>query len=142
MAKMKVLPHEKLGITFAELGALLGTLSMLENEVIHHVKPRSINKVLTSGKHVFNMNIWLKKYDCGTASCVGGTMNLITGKDPEFGDGNRGHACPLNVLFFPNRGKRIIGDYSHITVPQTIKTIKHFLATGKVDWSHVRKSPR
>ena len=54
MAKMKILPHEKLGITFAELGALLGTLSMLENGVV--VKTNNICAV--PGKHLFNMDQW------------------------------------------------------------------------------------
>ena len=138
MAKMKVLPHEKLGISFAELGALLGTLSMLENGVVVGTKKLSA----VPGKHLFNMDKWEDTDACGTVACIGGHMQYILGKRPPsfYWDAVTDTSAAEAVnrrreLFFPLG----MSSFSHITVDQAIVAIKHFLATGKADWSHVKR---
>lgn len=46
----------------------------------------------------------------------------------------------LEMLFIPsqwNTDEHVIKPYSNITPKEALKTIKKFLKTGKVDWSHI-----
>lgn len=61
--------HEKLGITFAEFGALLGTKALLEQNML---KYQDYNRLarngfayidVVPGEHVFNMNIACKGFE-------------------------------------------------------------------------------
>ena len=123
MAKKKQL-HEKLGITFAELGALLGTKAMLEtavvagtNECMYDDDRDSV--LMAAGIHVFDMNTAARTHACGSVSCIGGTMGLIMGKTPvaattyvgcaemqhnfyyRYLQGTVLHSPSLHPLFFP-----------------------------------------
>lgn len=134
--------HETLGITFAELGALLGTRELLKADMLEH-DPRHVTK---PGTHEFDMNTACKPNgECGTVSCIGGTMALIMGKN--IGEADLyvrdtstevvgGKSPALGKLFYPGRDG-YSGDWSAITPAQAIAAIDNFLAGGHPRWMEV-----
>lgn len=144
---MKVLPHTKLGITFIELGALLGTHALMTSKVIHH-DPKADNGPIPTDDHTFNMGISCRTQGCGSVSCIGGTMGLIMGMNQHdasryvnytkdggiytLTDNERHHSPRLKTLFMPH----IIDSdcWPLLSTRVVLKVIEHFLATGRVAW--------
>lgn len=133
--RRKILSHTKLGIEFAELGALLGVLKMLETGVLGFAKPVKDKfdglelPVTPSDKHLFNMATKVRSNECGTIGCIGGNMALILGKSPI---GYVGEGGVLGPLFFPSGY-----EFSTVEPKQAIKAIYNFLATGKPKWEKI-----
>lgn len=140
---MKYRSHEKLGISFAEYGALLGTRAMLAAKVIEH------GTQLQPNKHLFDMGTACTMERCGSVTCIGGTMGLIMFDSPTkaqefvdaaFCDVHAVRAAPPSIwseLFFPGivslgqKGKwkgRYTLNYERITPKQAILAIDNFLS--------------
>ena len=125
--------HEKRHITFAELGALLGTRQLLASgELV-----QSRNLQLKLGVHEFHMAEACKAADCGSITCIGGTMALIMGmnqSDAKLYVGNevrRGHHSPsLQSLFFQPTNV----EWSDVNEPIAVQAIDSWLKTGRVNW--------
>jgi len=123
--------HSKLKISFAELGALLGTRAMLANKVI--VDAKGINEP-QKNKHSFNMGAVCNVARCGSVACIGGTMGQIMGIDAfSYVLRKDTLGAPISNLFFPPQKY----DFSKITPAQAIKAIDNFLATGNPLWSKI-----
>lgn len=136
MAQNKHL-HEKLGISFAELGALLGTRTLIERGLLTHLHP--FDFFADDRGHYINMGVTCKQNKhCGSVHCIGGTMALLMGMDPhtandyvaekEFGSRTKG----LSALFYPKDF-----DYDRITPKQMIAAIDNYLKDGKPRWDTI-----
>jgi hypothetical protein len=123
--------HEKRGISFAELGALLGVRTLLANGLLAHVPYRNHGR---SG-HRFNMAVACSTNDqCGSVQCIGGAMGVIMGYDKDGAVRYVENASGgLSKLFFPPQDYR----YVAIEPKQAIKAIDNFLKVGKPLWEKV-----
>ena len=141
MAKKYKSEHERLGITFAEFGALLGTEAMLREHNLQHTPVRCAQD---KHSHKFNMGMACDFNGCGTVSCIGGTMALIMGMNTSenvcyyvgarLGEGR--HSPALKPLFFPNvRGI----EWDAITPAQALKAIANFKKDRKPCWKQIIK---
>ena len=122
----KLLSHEELGISFAEYGALIATRTMLACGVLVH------GKTVVPHEHHFNMAVLCKVGgNCGTLSCIGGTMALIMGYDQrraaDYIVRSKGE---LENLFFPSRPL-----YRDLTTKQALAAIDNYLTTGQAQWN-------
>ncbi len=130
--KAKILSHTELNITFAELGALLGTRAMLKHKVLVHEPERFPD----DDKHIFNMDVSCRTEDCGSVACIGGTMAMIMGRDDWNARQYVSHANgALRRLFFPMEG--VLNNFSKITPKQSIQAIDNFLTTGEPNWQAI-----
>jgi hypothetical protein len=125
--------HRKLGISFAELGALLGTRELLKAEALKHAgDPDYVYEKPPDDEHHFNMNVSISKKGCGTVSCIGGTMALIMGKHENdvnaYVHGKKGR---LHDLFYPNG---INCRWEAIPPEIAVEAIDRFLAGKRIDW--------
>lgn len=134
--------HEKRGVTFAELGALLGTRALLTMKGMTHTRACSV----PGGKHTFRMDIGAQTDNlCGTASCIGGTMGLIlfTGAVDRASrfvaevDGSR-PPSPFQDLFYPHVVYHSM--WYEITPQHAVAAIDNWLKTGKPRWEKVLPS--
>ena len=128
------LSHDKLGITFAEHGALIGTRYMLAAGILKHT-PHMLG-VDHGNKHGFNMGVCCDVVGCGSVSCIGGTMAMIMGmreriRATHYVSYARGE---LGKLFY--RGYQNVNMHN-ITVEQSIRAIDNFLTTGRAQWHKV-----
>lgn len=124
--------HEALGISFAELGALLGTRELLKRGWITHVKDDP-NGGPRDGAHEFHMAIPCSGGNCGSISCIGGTMGLLMGMDE--GDatryvGEQDRHSVWHALFFPPNHL----DWNKATPAKAVKAIDNFIKLGKPKW--------
>lgn len=145
MKVMKVLPHEKLGITFDTLLAFLGIHAALKNGVM---RARGITEVAkVKGDHLFDMSCIKNNYSsCGSIGCIGGYTYPLAKESLRTYDARKGWMTKdrdtfmsdpvLKPLFYPMlEDKRYkIDDWGAIPTTATIKTMEHFFATGKVAW--------
>jgi len=139
---MKILDHEKLGISFVELGALLGTRAMLEFKVLEDGKEL---EVPNKKSHLFNMTQICKTAGCGSIACIGGTMAMIMGLEPT--SYVRNAEGELKQLFYPHyRTGKLEGielySWGRIKPAEAIKVIDRFLRTGKAEWQKVLGAKR
>lgn len=114
------------GITFQELGALLGTREML------------VRKILSGqGERVFDMSTACDTHglSCGTASCIGGTMAMLMGVSPLDYVREEKQSPHLRSLFFPP----IEYGWNTITAKQGIAAIDNWLKTGDPKWEKILK---
>lgn len=140
--------HANLPITFAELGALLGTEQMMKHRMIVHAGPdkEGYSPYPHDDAHEFNMDVTCKVSGCASVGCIGGTMALIMGLNSSKADyyvrsstvgqyykDYIAHSPALTSLFFPPRGY----DYKKITLPVALKAIKQFRETGTVNWRKI-----
>lgn len=135
------LSHEKLKITFAEYGALLGVLTMLKAGILVDAQGRDRPK---EKLHLFNMSVPLRSQDCGTVGCIGGHMALILGKqnadDAHYYVHGAGRSVALHPLFFPAEiGCHKYKSWSEIPIPVTVAAIENFLYTGEPRWRDADK---
>lgn len=139
---MQVLSHEKLGITFQELGALLGFHAMLKYGVASwhsydattdYSDSDAAMMLTRQGQHLFNMGQICKfTAHCGSLGCIGGHMALLMGVHPrQYTDVDRSPI--LDKLFYPPHP--VDFNYNEITAEDAVGVIECFLATGHVDWS-------
>ena len=146
--------HEKRDITFQEYGALLGTRAMLAAKAL---KPDRRNTFINvaPGEHRFNMCTKGKASQCGTVSCIGGTMAFLMGKDPTryvddynprsrvigtnlFARDPRACSVSLIPLFYPT-GVGEPPTWTWITPEVAVKAIDNWLRTGKAGWKALKK---
>ena len=130
MAKKAIKNHERLDLSFAEFGALLGARTLLATgALVHGTKP--------DGKiHAFDMGFACRTKDCGSVACIGGTMAQIMGMNDDDAVSyvaDKEAYDPIGKLFYPP--DNII--YETITPRQAIKAIDNFLATGKPLWNKI-----
>lgn len=127
--------HDRLHLTFAELGALLATREMLVRGLLVHEEIPDV----VPGQHTFNMSVPCRQEDCGTVTCIGGTMALIMGCPPgTYVDCSPPH---LRALFYPEPVFQAgVKSYRDITVKQSIMAIDNFLLYGKPRWLDVVKA--
>ena len=129
MAKKHIKSHEKLGISFAEYGALLGTRAMLANKALTYVYVREndmgeydYEEKLDENRHKFTMGCILESKGCGTVGCIGGHMGLILGK-AHIDDYTADTDNVLNALFYPPHRY----NYDKITADYAVKAIDRFM---------------
>lgn len=126
--------HEKRGVTFQELGALLGVRGLLALKLVTHAK----TSMPSPGKHQMSMNVACKTNgDCGSVGCIGGTMAFLMGKSSSGATwyvglrGRIGEASPaFQELFFPKG----IEDWDTITTEHMLKAIDNWLGNGHPRW--------
>jgi hypothetical protein len=110
----------------------------------------SERKLRRAGVHQFDMTTWISAaYDescnkCGTAACIGGTASILF--NVRAGDylsysvaAYLGLTVPQSdKLFRPWNARQRLPKgtryWSKVTGKQAAKTIRHFVATGEVDW--------
>lgn len=139
---MKKHLHEKLKITFQELGALLGTRAMLDTQLLPKTPKNHVSQYnLPDNRHEFNMNYaCIRGGECGTVSCIGGTMALIMGEDPDDYVGKYGHGSiggVFRTLFYPEVRGETLHSFATITAKQGVKAIDNFLQCGTPRWERV-----
>lgn len=148
--KRKGYDHEKLGITFQELGALLGTRALLASGTLTHValgvKSYCSKAVVDPSEHDFTMRYALQQNGCGTMGCIGGTMAMIMSNtdlsacsyvenggfpstEETRGDGRYG---AMRELFYPPVGNDF--NWDRITPDVAVRAIDLFLAGKAINW--------
>ncbi len=121
-----------LGLTDEQHSALIKTLALMDAGKLVHV--RDVEWDSTKDEDVFsghfNMSFWTAPHSCGTAGCIGGTAEMISGvKFPDL------LTEKLKVLFYPSRACEIADiDYEDITVPQAAMALRSYLTTGDARW--------
>lgn len=129
----KFLSAEELNLSEERRCALIKTLAFIESGKTTHVG--LIGRAIPGKGTRFNMAVWRKKHPCGTVACLGGTAEMLSGVD--FGGGQ---TAQLRKLFgFTGSLGRGLPDYSFmaaVTEKQAAVTLRGYLETGKVDWSH------
>ena len=156
--KAPISDHERLGITFQEFIALLGTQAMLKSRKLRYVNRRKNGKYGTYTPkphvHAFNMNVACNMQECGSVSCIGGTMGIAMGLSTDearaYTDGSFNmrdiyRSSSLAPLFFPSEdptvkypGETI--DFDTITMTQALKAIANFLKLGYPRWGKILTS--
>jgi hypothetical protein len=132
--KVKGFDHKELRLSYAELGALLGTREMLRTKTLKDAHGRSF---ADDDEHLFNMGDACVIYVCGSVACIGGTMAQIMGKNAS--EAMRYVASSsgkLRELFFPKPPKGSVHDldYDKIKPTEAVVAIDNFLK-DKVSWS-------
>lgn len=147
--KRKGYDHEKLGITFQELGALLGTRALLASGTLTHValgaKTCGYKAVIDPSTHDFTMRYALQQEGCGTMGCIGGTMAMImdhngisactyveNGGSPTEDADRIGRYGAMRELFYPPSNTEF--NWDRITPAVAVKAIDAFLAGKGVNW--------
>lgn len=127
-----------LRITDEAYEALITFLGMAERGEVKHEPlnfniPYNSNLNHTGTVHYINMMMWnITNPSCGTVSCIGGSMEILMGKDMDSNDMSR-----MNELFHPMGGGGMSERWNSITIPQVSQAIRNFLATGKPNWKEV-----
>lgn len=124
--------HERRKITFIELGALLGTRALLAGKHLGHSK----STFARSKTHLFNMGVACARTECGTVSCIGGTVALIMGLDQIHNYVCHTRSESLHHLFFPPEGCL---DWNSATPAVAVKAIDNWLKTGHPGWRKLLK---
>lgn len=143
--KRKIKSHEKLGLTFRELGALLAVRQMLATGVLKYhawgyYDSWGAYDKMEDGCHMFNMAEPLTKAHCGSIGCVAGNMALILGEDVgavlRKGRGYDGRTENSNIaeLFFPGHTRLVKPDWKTCREKVAVRAIDQFLAGKRPDW--------
>lgn len=133
-AKMRPL-HERRGVTFQELGALLAVRELLKMGELTHVVGRCSDmsfERMSQGEHLFNMCDTGRESGCGSIGCIGGTMAMIMGlhdTTSSYVCGPR-HSSKLHDLFFPSNAIW----WPEITAAHAVEAIDNWLQTGNPGW--------
>lgn len=136
--------HRNRGLSFAELGALLGTRALIAEGYMEHSRD---TRNIPGDQHIINMSISCNVEGCGSIGCIGGTMAMIMGMRATQAAQyvhNQGLAVgpynhrdpdrdPLRNLFFPPREY----EYRTITPKQMVAAIDNFINTGNADWETI-----
>ena len=132
--------HEKLGISFQELGALLGVRNMLAAGLMATSTGSDVlNMDLAEDKgcHVFDMNYPGQVIGCGSVACIGGSMAMLMGKNPRNYVSTNGSETKLGPLFWPRNN---VVRYRSITQKMAVRAIDNFLNYGDPKWDTIKKS--
>jgi hypothetical protein len=123
-----------LRISEEEKDALCKVLVLLETGKLRHVETfklpppdRFIPPVERKFTGEFNMADWSYAHTCGTACCIGGTAEMVSGvffDDERMPDG-------LHDLFYPQNASV---PYSKITTEQAAAALRSYLTTGEARW--------
>lgn len=136
MAADKRSLHEKRGISFAELGALLGTREMLKRGLLVEPKPGENREAIArQGAHIFRMRTSCAVVGCGSVACIGGTMGMVmglNGNDSMTYVASR-RSPSLKVLFYPPEAL----NWNSITPKRAVKAIDNWLAGGDPKWRSI-----
>jgi hypothetical protein len=130
--------HEKLGISFQELGALLGVRNMLAAGLLI---PNADD--YPDGSHVFSMHHPGMVYGCGSVGCIAGSMAILMGhKQPmtytnQFDQDSLRGKDKIAALFYPRAPNAAM--WSDITPKMAVRAIDNFLNYGDPKWGTVRK---
>lgn len=123
------LKAEALGITEAEVAALIKVLGMLERGELSHG---------FAGKGPsFSMITVYAHTDCGTVGCIAGYVALhMKERSPSDYAYQYQHKGALSELYFPRNAKRHLRTgLSNITPEQGAIAVRNFLTTGAPRWS-------
>ena len=131
--------HEKLGISFQELGALLGVRNML---VAGLLIPNADD--YSDSCHVFSMGHPGMIYGCGSVGCIAGSMAILMGhKQPstytkQFDECSIRGTDKIAALFYP----RTIGadKWYDITPKMAVTAIDNFLNHGDPKWGTIKNN--
>lgn len=125
MLARSFLPAAQLGHTEAELDALIKVLGMLERGELTHVPIHNPDFVTipTFTGH-FNMSLINVVTDCGTACCILGTAELVSGVKFKLRQG---------AIFFPDI--EMDGGWDGITPAQAAHALSNYLTTGRPNWA-------
>jgi hypothetical protein len=154
---MKFLSAETLKISKEERAALITLLNDLEHyKLPTHLESRESHPLagpVQRSPIKFHMSNPSAQFDCGTAFCIGGFMQLemmgkLHGKNglrPQVTlNEDQVHyitdyvdcaAGQLSKLFYPH----CIGDWDRITPQHARLAVENFLVTGKPDWTGVMR---
>lgn len=147
MTRATLHKHEKIGITFAQFGALLGLRELLKRGYVHYKKAVPPGPGLgadyellaekAGSEHIINMGVGCRGNEhCGSVGCIGGTMGLLMGMNADHADQFVGGADkgPLRKLFYPPRPS----DYNSITGKQVVRAIDNFIKyDGDPEWDKI-----
>lgn len=134
---------EQLGLTEAEHGSLVATLSLLECGELPYLpfdEYATVSKTKQRPGNYFNMSHWQYESPCGTVCCMGGTAERLGGGEGLYykcwksGDAYN-HA--LDDLFFPKGKVYGFDRYDAITVAQAARALRNYLDTGRARWQEV-----
>lgn len=129
---MKIKDHKKLHFSFEELGAFLGTYTMLRTGVLKMQNPRYNGGIEAQpGKHTFNMGRAGEEKDCGSVGCIGGNMAFIMGLGPDEYVGES-HGEKRKLFYPPSKYA-----YSKIPIKAVLKAMENYAATGKANWAKI-----
>lgn len=128
--------HERLGLSFAEWIALLGTQEWVAMGAKHNPARLCSTPVDPHG-HEFNMAWCCLTEGCGTVSCIGGTMALALGKHTWAYVNGQEARQNLNRLFYPRTTEGKSPNFRSITPAQALRAIYNFRRTGDADWDSV-----
>jgi hypothetical protein len=126
----------ELGIPQAHYDVLVEVLHMLERGEIRHIEvPDGLWKSASDGEFcgLFNMSVWVSAGPCGTAACLGGTAELISGL--KFGDDMQTRG--LERLFYPWSI-----DMDKVTPEMGAIALRNYLTTGSPRWREAVKLGR
>jgi hypothetical protein len=126
-----------LGISDQQRDALQKTLVLLETGKLEHI-PTALSLPDEEQEVVppefggtFNMRWWSFAHNCGTAGCIGGTAEMISG----VGFGMWGAHPGLSKLFWPVSIFEKEEDLDSITTSQAAHALRSYLTTGDAKWA-------
>jgi len=127
--------HQELDLDEKLYNALKKVLVRLEtNDLVFIPDNRSDEIALDFTKpNGFNMNIVLIQEKCGTVGCIAGWAAIEMGVKPCVVTEMAGQEnLELEELFYPSSNVY----YSKINTEQAATSLRHYLTTRKVEWSH------
>ena len=114
---------EALGITEAEVAALVHVLGMMDREELRDTQA-------DRDERGFCMSSWPNLHDCGTPACIGGWASRLLGYDWSLKDD--GTAPGAHDLFFPTGA-----DWRAISMAKATIALRNYLTTGEARWAEV-----
>jgi hypothetical protein len=114
-----------LGISDAELDALIKVLGMLDRGDLVHVGPQDQSK-----PNGFNMSPVLRHNECGTVGCIAGWVKVISGEFINETPMRRDQRDAWGGLIMPPGY-----DWSCITIEQSATALRSYLTTGDANWA-------
>lgn len=136
MLAQAFLTSAELGITDAELDALIKVLGMLERQEVEYAKARGTppDDVTPTA---FNMGWVFGVGECGTTACLCGWAKELSGDrslfEWLFGEGGVRH--PINGLFLTNSPIPAVSGLWDATPNQAAIALRNHLTTGEPRWS-------
>ncbi|MGX1418345.1 hypothetical protein [Bradyrhizobium elkanii] len=125
---------DDLEISEAQKDALIKTLVLLETGKLEHYRIPKDGSDYVPGRELefsghFSMAAFGRRHACGTAACIGGTAELISGV-VFVGELNRPDA--LENLFYGDDDMRV--GLEDITPSQAATALRSYLTTGHARW--------
>lgn len=134
MLAQSFLSAAALEITEPQREALQKVLVLLETGKLQHsvVHDEYEDDAVVPFTGHFNMINWKSETEngCGTAACIGGTAELISGV--KFG--KWWHHNGLDSLFAPSREAVPYSKWHDITTQQAARALRSYLTTGDPKW--------